>query len=239
MNRCHWVLRGSVFRGRPLALLPGTVLAASSLLTMPSASADPPSTTRASTGGTTPTEDSIPKAARSLYLDGTFGSLGDDGRVESANAVGLELGFYTQRVRVSARITAGVDSSIASNREELAGTGQDQYIGQPHVLIGGGLGYALYATDGFVLAPGLTYWRAQHQAFGWALGANVPFLWVSRHRLRIGFEIGYHRAFGGYGVSDCRETEEHTCVDTEPRRVSIPSAGTMSAGFVMGFEFGR
>ncbi len=229
--------------GAARVALTGLLAAATSpaLAQTPAIGSEPSPASAPSLASAPTPRDPLPKTLRAPYLDSTLRWLSPDGRIESSGAVGLELGFYLERMQVSARMSAGLDPNAERPDVPAGYDATARYVVPPRLLFTGGLGYALWADDGFVVAPGLIASRTQNPAYGYSVGVNIPALWVTqRHRWRVGFEVGYRLSFGGYLVAECSNTGESSalCIGGTRRRLDVKTGGGPSMSFVLGFELG-
>jgi len=120
-------------------------------------------------------------------------------RVSSAVAFGGEVGgFVLDRFRGSVRALVPVsDVTDQANDEDASAW-----------LWGVSLGVAADRQSGFVLSPSLQYLGIVGGDYGHTLGIHVPFEWLGRSGLRIGFDFAMLYGFGGTYTTNGNTVEE-------------------------------
>lgn len=143
-------------------------------------------------------------ARHSPFINAVAGGTTIANHFDSSAYLGAEVGaFFDSRIRVSARalfpfgVTQGAPD-VLSNPEFLPTLSE-----KPALIYGAGAGVALFSGQSFVLSLQANYQRTDVGDFGHMLALAVPFEWVTKTGLRVGFEGGVLRAFGGQVYGKC------------------------------------
>lgn len=183
------------------------------------------------------------------FLDLDAGGLFEQNRFSSPLVFSVRLGTYIAKaVRVAVQAGTFVgdpDLNLVSSPALPDGFSETTRSRRPVVVLGGSVGYALVSTPGFALAPGFVFLTTDVGAFGSAAGVHIPFDWVSRSGMRIGFEGALMRAFGGSVRATCAafppgsSSSPTSCDSGEVRDFNRPAGSAFYLGFEIGFGFNK
>jgi hypothetical protein len=170
------------------------------------------------------------------------GSVAMSDRYSSLMVFGAQLGTFFGGVRVAGRFGAMMsDTSVRTSG--LKGL-PDGYVidspDEPSLLFGGTVGYAVASSAGFAFSPGVLLLRTDVGSLGTGLGVNLPFEWVSRAAMRIGFEVAVGVGVGGSVRATCTSRSFSSTTSTPPCDAGeVRDFGRHSAaGFYAGFQIG-
>jgi hypothetical protein len=132
--------------------------------------------------------------------------------------VGVQVGgYFFERIRVSGRLLAPLDEASDDYYSGWVPLGDGARYSVPErnaaLLYGASLGLILASSKTFLFAPGVSLLRTDVNAYGSAAILSLPFEWTTTRHLRVGFELGFGRAFGGniaYNTGEERERPDGT-----------------------------
>lgn len=191
----------------------------------------------------------MPEGAAALhtpFINFMAGSMSAGGRFDSGLYVGTELGgFWRGRLRASLRaaLPFGVSQPYGeqlANREFWA-----LRSSKPALLWGPSVGVVIYSGRGFTLSVTGNFTRTDVGAYGNLLGVALPFEWVTRRGLRVGFEPGVMRGIGGEVQGRCEGSDfgfnsspsNPDCDQGEIRAFNRESGGGVWAHFFLGIPY--
>jgi hypothetical protein len=156
--------------------------------------------------------------------------------------------FAVDRIRLGARLQAPIDEprdDFGSDGRVLSNDGSFQPIDSeaPVVVYGGSVGVALIDLPGFVMSPGIYVLRSDVADYGTMLGFALPFEWVTRRGMRVGFDFGIVRSFGGEVQQQCTSFSPTgapaTCDPGEVRAFDREGGNGFFANFLIGWAFSQ
>jgi hypothetical protein len=177
------------------------------------------------------------------FLDAAIGTISLNERYVGILVGSVQFGtFIARRVRVAGRIGVFMSDAEVENYgiEGLPGGVEvaDEEE-RPTALASASVGYAVVHGEGFALSPSLAVVTSDVGAYGVGLGLALPFEWVSRSGMRIGFEIGGFRATGGTVRARCTgfasSPGTSLCDQDEVRDFDRPNGSGFYAGFQLGW----
>jgi hypothetical protein len=180
-------------------------------------------------------------ASRSPFFDAMAGAVVEGNRFDDFLLTGAEVGvFVVDRLRLSARILTFLsqNSDNYSGSGTLGGAYEPQNSKPPSILWGGSAGFAAVSSEGFLLSPGILFMRTDVSDYGSFLGVNVPFEWVYRSGLRLGFEVALGRSFGGTVVEQCYDYNYTSSSTPCPQGTKNEISREAGSGFYADFEIG-
>src|SRR5690606_13376050 len=154
---------------------------------------------------------------------------------------GVQAGvFVAGRLRLSARVVPLLNTPEDSVEATDSFGGPQEWgdasSDSPSVVWGGSVGIAALSRSNFALSPGILVLRTDDTDYGTIAALSVPFEWVAESGLRIGFEVGVGRAFGGNRIQRCQNTgAPQSCVPGEERRVDREAGGAIVLHFQVGW----
>jgi hypothetical protein len=184
------------------------------------------------------------------FLDATIGSVSLKERFTGILVGSVQFGtFIARRVRVAGRLGVFMSEAEVENYGiDGLPSGFDVTEGdeRPTVLGSASLGYAVVHGEGFALSPSLSAVVSDVGAYGVGVGLALPFEWVSRSGMRIGFEIAGFRATGGSVRARCTASSftpgptppcdgPTPAGDGEVREFDRPNGSGFYAGFQLGW----
>jgi len=112
------------------------------------------------------------------------------------------------------------------------------------LVYGASVGVALYTSAGFVTSVSANFMRSDVADFGNMLGVSLPLEWVSHRGVRLGFETGFLRAFGGEVLGECRPNDgfdpsgaSRECDQGEVRAFDRAAGSGVWLHFLVGIPF--
>ncbi len=151
-------------------------------------------------------------------------------RVSTGAAFGGEVGVFAhERFRAGARALV----PVASVNDEISAPAEN---GEASVWLWGlSVGAAANRQDDFSLSPSLQYMHIAGGDFGDTFGFLVPFEWLTRSGLRIGFDFSLVYGFGGkYSKVACPLGTQ--CV-SPTQDVDRPNSAGFGLNFFLGHVF--
>jgi hypothetical protein len=179
----------------------------------------------------------------SPYLTLLIGGTVLNRRFATLFAPGVEVGMYfADRFRVALRGTVPLtepEDEYSYDDDELDDFNGRGFINSDEVsfLFGGAVGVVAVDTPGFVLSPSIYVMRSDVGDYGTMVGLGLPFEWVSRRGLRIGFDFAFLRGFGGEVLSVCHGGT--TCDMGEVRAHDRKAGNGFTSSFIIGWNLGQ
>ena len=181
----------------------------------------------------------------SPFLNLVLGGVLVNRHYSSAFNPGVEAGlFIADRVRVAARVMvplAEPDDDYGFDDEPLASQGFQPVPSETPSLIGAlSLGFVAVDLPGFTLSPSFYAARSDVADYGTLLGIGLPFEWLTRGGLRVGFDFALVRAFGGEVTGQCPSFSSVGSCDPGELRVFDREAGNgFMSSFIIGWALSR
>ena len=189
-------------------------------------------------------------AKHSPFINAAAGGITISKHFDSSAYLGAEFGaFFDDRIRVSAR--ALFPFGVAQGAPESLSNSEFRPIhsAKPALIYGGGAGIALYSGQSFLLSLQANYQRTDVGDFGHMLALALPFEWMTNTGLRVGFEAGVLRAFGGQVFGECgpspfvfdstNSQENLTCDIGEVRAFDREPGNGLWVHFALGYPYDR
>lgn len=187
-----------------------------------------------------------PDAARrySPFLNGTLGGMSVGERFDSSSYLGSELGAFFGPWRVALRALFPFGVSQPTGDPMTNPEFQSIASAKPALVWGASAGIALYTSAGFVTSITANFMRSDVSDFGNMIGVSLPLEWVSHRGIRLGFEPGFLRAFGGEVLGECKADDAFgssgapsECDEGEIRAFDREAGSGLWLHFVVGIPF--
>jgi len=180
----------------------------------------------------------------SPWVDFTLTSFYMENRAGNFLNLGVQVGGYLfERLRLSGRLVVPLEDvnddlhHYDSNNGSGPGAFRRIDARSMTMLYGVSAGVLVTNSRSFVFGPSVELQRTDVLAYGTTLAFGLPFEWITRRNLRVGFELAIGHSFGG-SVKETCETFTSPVTSCGSRKADRPSGTSVLFQYNMGWALG-